>query len=139
MKMIKGGVYLLNKDYLDDPRKELYRGDAVVLKKYLPILKQAIVEFDGMKFSIDPSYLEFIEGDAPVETLDEPQKPAHYDTGIDTIDFLRANCPPEQVEGFLRGNALKYLQRYDKKNGLEDLRKAKHYVGMLIEELEGRE
>lgn len=69
---------------------------------------------------------------------DEP-KPAHYDTGIDTIDFLRANCPPEQVEGFLRGNALKYLQRYDKKNGAEDLRKAKHYVEMLIEELEGRE
>lgn len=72
-------------------------------------------------------------------TIDEPSKPAHYDTGIDTIAFLRANCPPEQVEGFLRGNALKYLQRYDKKNGVEDLRKAKHYVEMLIEELEGRE
>lgn len=66
-------------------------------------------------------------------------KPAHYDTGIDTIAFLRANCPPEQVEGFLRGNALKYLQRYDKKNGVDDLRKAKHYVEMLIEEVEGRE
>lgn len=73
------------------------------------------------------------------EPQDEPQKPAHYDTGIDTIAFLRANCPPEQVEGFLRGNALKYLQRYDKKNGMEDLRKAKHYVEMLIEEVEGRE
>lgn len=71
-------------------------------------------------------------------TIDEPSKPAHYDTGIDTIAFLRANCPSEQVEGFLRGNALKYLQRYDKKNGVEDLRKAKHYVEMLIEELEGR-
>ncbi|WP_251131676.1 DUF3310 domain-containing protein [Exiguobacterium sp. S3] len=138
MKKIIGGVYLLNKDYLGDPRKELYRGDAVVLKRYLPIFKQAIVEFDGMKFSIDPSYLDFIEGDAPVEPQDEPQKPAHYDTGIDTIAFLRANCPSEQVEGFLRGNALKYLQRYDKKNGLEDLRKAKHYVEMLIEEVEGR-
>ena len=70
---------------------------------------------------------------------EKPSKPTHYDTGIDTIAFLRANCPPEQVEGFLRGNALKYLQRYDKKNGVDDLRKAKHYVEMLIEELEGRE
>ncbi|WP_214783302.1 DUF3310 domain-containing protein [Exiguobacterium sp. s183] len=68
----------------------------------------------------------------------EPSKPAHYDTGIDTIAFMRANCPPEQVEGFLRGNALKYLQRYPNKNGVDDLRKAKHYVEMLIEELEGR-
>ena len=67
-----------------------------------------------------------------------PSKPAHYDTGIDTIAFMRANCPPEQVEGFLRGNALKYLQRYPNKNGVDDLRKAKHYVEMLIEELEGR-
>ena len=143
MKKIIGGVYLLNKDYLGDPRKELYRGDAVVLKRYLPILKQAIVEFDGMKFSIDPSYLDFIEGDAPVEQQDEPQdepqKPAHYDTGVDTIAFMRANCPPEQVEGFLRGNALKYLQRYDRKSqAVSDLKKAAHYVQMLIEEVEGR-
>lgn len=71
------------------------------------------------------------------EPQDEPSKPTHYDTGIDTIAFMRANCPPEQVEGFLRGNALKYLQRYDKKNGVDDLKKAAHYVQMLIEELEG--
>ncbi|QPI69178.1 DUF3310 domain-containing protein [Exiguobacterium sp. PBE] len=80
-------------------------------------------------------YTELVE-----EVIEESSsKPAHYDTGIDTIAFMRANCPPEQVEGFLRGNALKYLQRYDKKNGVEDLRKAKHYVEMLIEEVEGRE
>ena len=73
-------------------------------------------------------------------TIDEPSKPAHYDTGIDTIAFLRANCPPEQVEGFLRGNAIKYLQRYAAKGTpIEDLKKSRHYIDMLIEELEGRE
>ncbi|MDA5561977.1 DUF3310 domain-containing protein [Exiguobacterium sp. MMG028] len=67
-------------------------------------------------------------------------KPTHYDTGIDTIAFLRANCPPEQVEGFLRGNAIKYLQRYTAKGApIEDLKKSRHYIDMLIEELEGRE
>lgn len=81
--------------------------------------------------------IEIFEPDFLREIKVDPSKPAHYDTGIDTIAFMRANCPPEQVEGFLRGNALKYLQRYDKKNGVEDLRKAKHYVEMLIEELEG--
>lgn len=74
------------------------------------------------------------------EFVTSPSKPAHYDTGIDAIAFMRANCPPEQVEGFLRGNALKYLQRYDRKSqAVSDLKKAKHYVEMLIEELEGRE
>ena len=83
-------------------------------------------------------YFDFLKNTA-LSMRPDPPKPSHYDTSIDTIAFLRANCPPEQVEGFLRGNALKYLQRYDKKNGVDDLRKAKHYVEMLIEELEGRE
>lgn len=91
-------------------------------------------DFYKMTFYNFLKYTELVE-----EGIEESSsKPAHYDTGIDTIAFLRANCPPEQVEGFLRGNALKYLQRYDKKNGVEDLHKAKHYVEMLIEELEGR-
>ncbi len=139
MNMIQGAAYLMKKDYTCESGRTLYKGYAVILKKYDLLAGRAHIEFDGYSFDVDPSYLDFIEGDAPIESDDEPQKPAHYDTGIDTIAFLRANCPPEQVEGFLRGNALKYLQRYDKKNGVEDLRKAKHYVEMLIEEVEGRE
>lgn len=60
-------------------------------------------------------------------------KPSHYDTAIDTIAFAKANFSREQVKGFMRINAIKYLQRYDKKNGVEDLRKSKHYLEMLIE------
>lgn len=140
MKMIIGGVYLVKNDF----GKHLKKGFAVTLQDYNSSAEMATIEFNGERFWIDPSYLDFIEGDAPVEPQDEPQdepqKPAHYDTGIDTIAFLRANCPPEQVEGFLRGNALKYLQRYDRKSqAVSDLKKAAHYVQMLIEEVEGRE
>jgi hypothetical protein len=138
MKMVKGGAYVLNEGSYSDSGKLLPGGYAVILKEYDPLAERALIEFDGSKFWIDPSYLDFIEGDAPVESNDEPSKPAHYDTGIDTIAFMRANCPPEQVEGFLRGNVFKYLQRYDKKNGVDDLRKAAHYVQVLIEEVEGR-
>lgn len=42
----------------------------------------------------------------------------------------------EQFEGFLRGNVIKYIARYDSKGGLEDLHKAHHYLGMLIEFVE---
>ena len=139
MKMIKGGAYVLNEGSYSDSGKLLPGGYAVILKEYDALAERALIEYDGSKFWIDPSYLDFIEGDAPVESDDEPSKPAHYDTSIDTIAFMRANCPPEQVEGFLRGNALKYLQRYDRKSqAVSDLKKAAHYVQMLIEELEGR-
>jgi len=35
--------------------------------------------------------------------------------------------------GFFDGNALKYIMRYKSKGGVEDLRKAKHYIEKLIE------
>jgi|TARA_R100000995_G_C3396757_1_gene82981 hypothetical protein len=35
--------------------------------------------------------------------------------------------------GFCEGNILKYITRWKDKGGVEDLRKAKHYMNMLIE------
>ncbi|CAB4146400.1 SaV-like [uncultured Caudovirales phage] len=35
--------------------------------------------------------------------------------------------------GFLDGNALKYLVRFRDKGGVEDLKKARHYIDKLIE------
>lgn len=161
MKVIKGGAYLIKHNTYSHQGKLLCKGDAVILRDYDPSAERAMIEFDGSLCWLDPEFLEPIDGDAPVDsedepqpveyppgtkltsnrlfTIDEPSKPAHYDTGIDTIAFMRANCPPEQVEGFLRGNALKYLQRYPAKGTpVEDLKKARHYIEMLIEEVEGR-
>ncbi len=39
----------------------------------------------------------------------------------------------DQFAGFLSGNAIKYLARCDDKGGLEDLKKARHYLDKLIE------
>ena len=36
--------------------------------------------------------------------------------------------------GYLRGNVIKYISRYKDKGGVEDLRKAQHYLTKLIEE-----
>jgi hypothetical protein len=35
--------------------------------------------------------------------------------------------------GYLEGNIIKYVTRHTKKNGLEDLKKAQHYLQKLIE------
>lgn len=46
---------------------------------------------------------------------------------------MKAWMTPEQFKGFLRGNAIKYLARCDDKGGVEDLKKARHYLDKLIE------
>jgi hypothetical protein len=35
--------------------------------------------------------------------------------------------------GFLEGNVIKYVCRHAKKNGKQDLEKARHYIDLLIE------
>lgn len=60
----------------------------------------------------------------------------HYrDKAVQPWDAMTAWMSPEQFEGFLRGNAIKYLARYSDKKGIEDVRKAKHYIEKLIEHL----
>lgn len=56
--------------------------------------------------------------------------PKHYQSKIEPIDFILANNL-----NFLEGNIIKYIARYKKKNGLEDLLKAKDYLEKLINEV----
>ena len=63
--------------------------------------------------------------------------PSHYQGEIETIDYIKDKLTPEQFEGFLTGNIIKYISRYKKKNGLEDIKKSKWYIDRLIKTLEG--
>ena len=47
---------------------------------------------------------------------------------IQPREFILAN-----ELGFCEGNVIKYLCRYKRKNGLEDLKKARQYLDFLIE------
>lgn len=68
---------------------------------------------------------------------DAVNSPDHYTAGgIETIDYLRAKLTPEELRGFLLGNALKYLSRAGRKgDALTDYRKADWYVKTLITEM----
>lgn len=59
--------------------------------------------------------------------------PAHYvlEDGSDSMDLIAKILGREQFKGFLRGNAFKYLIRYELKGGIEDLRKAMDYIERL--------
>jgi hypothetical protein len=60
----------------------------------------------------------------------------HYTSkAIQPWDAMRAWMTRDQFIGFLAGNVIKYMARHQDKNGLEDLKKARHYLDKLIEEL----
>ena len=54
---------------------------------------------------------------------------SHYrDKGIQPIIYIHANDL-----GFCEGNVVKYVTRWRDKNGIADLKKAIHYLELLIE------
>ena len=69
--------------------------------------------------------------------MHDPINPNHYKQGgIESIDAIKAFMSEEAFKGFLKGNCQKYLFRYEKKNGIEDLRKCQWYLERLIEVLQ---
>jgi hypothetical protein len=53
----------------------------------------------------------------------------HYKSyAIQPVEFIHKNKIP-----YIEGCAIKYLCRWREKGGIEDLRKVKHYVDLLIE------
>lgn len=64
--------------------------------------------------------------------------PKHYTQGsIECIDALKAATVGKRgIEAVCVANIIKYLWRYEEKNGIEDVRKAKWYIERLLKELE---
>lgn len=62
--------------------------------------------------------------------------PSHYKSksGLEVIEVIRAFTEDmDGLEGYYTGNILKYICRWKKKNGEEDLKKAGKYLEWLIE------
>lgn len=73
-----------------------------------------------------------------LESLDQPDNvnhPSHYTGGkIECIEAIEeATKGLGGIESFCTGNAIKYLWRWKRKNGVEDLKKAQWYINRLIE------
>ena len=53
----------------------------------------------------------------------------HYkDMAIQPVEFIHANGI-----GYFEGNVIKYVTRWRDKAGITDLKKARHFIDMLIE------
>jgi len=68
---------------------------------------------------------------------DPVNKPSHYTAGkVECIEAVEsATTELTGIQAYATGNAIKYLWRWKRKNGLEDLEKAKWYIERLISDV----
>lgn len=68
---------------------------------------------------------------------DNVNKPAHYQGKVECIDAIEVAVEGlEGLEAVCTANVIKYVWRWKKKNGREDLMKAEWYLKKLISLLE---
>jgi hypothetical protein len=64
-----------------------------------------------------------------MSALDVQTGGSHYkDLKIQPVEYIHANGL-----GFCEGSVIKYITRWRAKNGIEDLKKARHFIDLLIE------
>jgi hypothetical protein len=64
-----------------------------------------------------------------MSALQRQEGGSHYkDMAIQPVEFILRNGI-----GFAEGNVIKYVSRWRAKGGVEDLKKARHYLDLLIE------
>lgn len=118
--------------------------------------KDSILSVNGNSFSIDEdgamwsspyqladgSYVDMIYNNLILDDVkdlhtDNVNHPSHYTQGgIECIEAIKASLGAEGFQAYCKGNIEKYLWRYEFKNGLEDLKKARWYLDRLIKEKE---
>lgn len=71
-------------------------------------------------------------------TKDNVNSPSHYTqaNGLECIDAITAAVSGKSgIEAVCVANVIKYLWRYELKNGVEDVKKAQWYLNRLVAEL----
>lgn len=71
----------------------------------------------------------------PKDKSDMVNNPQHYqsENGLEVIDVIEAfTAELKGIDAVCTANAIKYICRWNKKNGIEDLKKAEWYLQRLI-------
>jgi hypothetical protein len=96
------------------------------------------IRHDGAVFEAKRSACRSVEPVNSPEILDgssDPVNPSHYKQGgIECIEAIKA-ATGDGFIGYVWGNVLKYLWRWPKKGGVDDLKKARWYLDRLIQEV----
>lgn len=85
------------------------------------------------KVAIEDVLQEITENGDATTFYDPVNHPNHYaDKSIEVIDYIRDTLEPKEYTGYCCGNVLKYVSRWRKKGGVEDLQKAAVYLDWAI-------
>ena len=97
------------------------------------MMKDFFVDLKGLTFNDEAMPPEIKIEDVVDTKVDHP---IHYtQNSMETIDVIENSMPRVHFCGYLRGNILKYMLRYEYKGGTEDLKKARWYLNRLIQTL----
>lgn len=82
----------------------------------------------------------YVKGTETETNFDVVNHPPHYNTnlpeGVEVIDIIAAQTAPlSGMQAVAQANVIKYVLRWQKKNGVQDLEKARFYLDRLIGEL----
>ena len=67
-----------------------------------------------------------------MKAKDNVNRPSHYRKGkVECIDAIKS-ATGDGYQFYLQDNVIKYMWRFNHKNGLEDLQKAQWYLSELI-------
>lgn len=73
----------------------------------------------------------YVRVDGSISSVNHPK---HYDGKYECIEVMRDVFGEDAVKSFCILNAFKYIWRHNKKNGTEDLKKAKWYLDFILTE-----
>ena len=99
------------------------------------------VDFEGdLQFRAFGGWALYVKCTGTETAYDVVQKPEHYNTnlpeGVEVIDIIAAQTAPlSGMQAVAQANVIKYVLRWQKKNGVQDLEKARFYLDRLIGEL----
>ena len=152
MRIIKPGDRIFIREDLKD---RCCVGDWMYIKEMGSGWKKVRRTYDDGTFSIEvndyrytPEMVDWDKTDekliGPVGVLlseaDNVNSPKHYELeglGIEVIDIMKSNLGDEGFKNYCKGNVIKYVLRAEKKNGLEDYKKAAKYLNWIIEAADG--
>lgn len=130
------GYFLLEGDRLFDPENYM-----IYTVEKANATSNTVKPIDGIPNDIEKQIFDFEHRDAPPlmdEAEDVVNHPTHYETGkFECIDVMLETQGKQAVTDFCVCNAFKYLYRHGRKNGVEDLKKARWYLDKAIGLIEG--
>lgn len=124
----------LNSSWVHDGTKPAaqiaYKEDVDLFGDCWPDENGSRIDESLMKVYLDRAKTEL---EKPDTESDMVRRPPHYNTGnIECIEAIEESMSSVAFKGYLKGNCMKYLWRYDYKGKqVEDLQKAQWYLQRL--------